>query len=97
MSDKTHTNGGGESYSAIVPAKRSNESQGGPQEIVEGRALTEENAERPNPNRTPSREFGSSGLERVREAVRFALPAQKSGPSSEVRTVCVKQQEGTSS
>lgn len=36
MSDKTHTHDRRESYSAIVPAKRSNESQGGPQEIVNG-------------------------------------------------------------
>jgi hypothetical protein len=63
-------NGSGESYSAIVPAKRSNESQGGPQEIVEGRALTEENAGQPNSHRTPSRGNGSSGLERVRQAAK---------------------------
>src|SRR6266496_3142077 len=70
MSDKTHMNDRGESYSAIVPAKRSNESQGGPKEIVEGRALSEENAEQPNPSRTPGRDIGSSGQERVREAAR---------------------------
>ncbi len=70
MSDKTHMNDSGESYSAIVPTKRSNESQGGPKEIAEGRALTEENAEQPNSNRTPSRDLGLSGLERVREAAR---------------------------
>jgi len=70
MSYKTHTNGSGESYSAIVPMKRSNESQGGPQEVVEGRTLTEENAEQPNSNRTPSRTNGSSGLDRVRQAAR---------------------------
>ena len=62
--------GSGESYSAIVPMKRSNESQGGPQEIVEGRAPTKENTEQPNPNRTPSREIGYSGLERVRQAAK---------------------------
>jgi RNA-directed DNA polymerase len=59
-----------ESYSAIVPTKRSNEGQGGLKEIAEGRALTEENAEQSNSNRTPSRELGPSGLERVREAAR---------------------------
>jgi hypothetical protein len=37
MSHKTHMNGSRESYSGIVPAKRSNESQGGPKEIAEGR------------------------------------------------------------
>ena len=75
MSYKTHVHGGRESSSGIVPAKRSNEGQGGPKEIVEGRQLTKENAEEPNPYRTPSRESGPSGLDRVREAypeVRFA-------------------------
>ncbi len=48
-------NGGGESYSGIVPANRSNEGQGGPQEIEEGRPLTKENMGQPNSNRTPSR------------------------------------------
>jgi RNA-directed DNA polymerase len=70
MSNKTHMNDSGESHSAIVPAKRSNEGKGGPKEIVEGRALTEENAEQSNSNRTRSRDIGSSGLERVREAAR---------------------------
>ncbi len=32
--------------------------------------MTEENAEQPNSNRTPSRDLGLSGLERVREAAR---------------------------
>jgi group II intron reverse transcriptase/maturase len=62
--------GGRESHSGIVPAKRSNEGRGGPKEIVEGRPLTEENAEKPNPSRTPSREIGPSGLDRVREAAK---------------------------
>jgi hypothetical protein len=52
MSDKTHMNGGRESYNGIVLSKRSNESQGGPKEIVEGRPLTEENAEQSDPCRT---------------------------------------------
>jgi hypothetical protein len=63
-------NGGGESYNGIVPSKRSNEGQGGPKEMVEGRPLTKENAEAPNPNRTPSREIGPSRLDRVRQAAR---------------------------
>ena len=50
--------------------KRSNAGRGGPQEIVEGRPLTKENAEEPNPHRTPSRESGPSGLDRVREAAK---------------------------
>jgi RNA-directed DNA polymerase len=70
MSYKAQMNGGGESYSGIVPTKRSNEGQGGPKEIVEGRPLTKENAEAPNPNRTPSREYGPSGLDRVRQAAK---------------------------
>lgn len=71
MSDKTHTHDRRESYSVIVPAKRSNESQGGPQEIVEGRALTKENTKQSKSPRTPSRTLSEcSGLERVRQAAK---------------------------
>jgi group II intron reverse transcriptase/maturase len=70
MSDKAHTHGGRESHHGIVPTKRSNAGQGGPKEIVEGRPWTKENAEEPNPYRTPSRESGPSGLDRVREAAK---------------------------
>jgi len=70
MSHKTHMNGSRESYSGIVPAKQSNESQGGPKEIVEGRPLTKENAEQSDPCRTQGRESGQSGLERVRQAAK---------------------------
>jgi hypothetical protein len=63
-------NGNGESYSGIVPAKRSNEGQGGPQETVEGRPLTKKNTEQLNSNRTPSRGNEPSGLERVRQAAK---------------------------
>jgi group II intron reverse transcriptase/maturase len=70
MSDKTHAQGSRESHSGIVPMKRSNESQGGPKGIAEGRPLTKENAEESNPCRTPSRENGPSGLERVRQAAK---------------------------
>jgi RNA-directed DNA polymerase len=70
MSDKTHANDPRESYNAIVPAKQPNESQGGPKEAVEGRALTKENMEKSNPSRTQSREIGPSGLDRVREAAK---------------------------
>jgi group II intron reverse transcriptase/maturase len=70
MSYKTHAHGDRESHSGIVLTKRSNESQGGPKEIVEGRPLTKENAEKPNPNRSPSRENGPSGLDRVRQAAK---------------------------
>ena len=68
MSSKSHMHGSGESHNGIIPAKRSNEGRGGPKEIVEGRPLTKENAEEPNPCRTPSRESGTSGLDRVRQA-----------------------------
>jgi group II intron reverse transcriptase/maturase len=70
MSGNTHVNGGGESHSGVVPTKRSNESQGGLKENVEGRPLTKENAEEPNPYRTQSRESGPNGLDRVRQAAK---------------------------
>jgi len=70
MNDKSSMHGGGESYSAIVPAKPPNEGQGGPQEAVEGRALTKENRVQADPCRTPGRVSGPSGLSRVREAAR---------------------------
>jgi len=70
MSYKTHVDGGRESHSGVVPAKRSNAGRGGPKEIVEGRPLTKENAEEPNPSRTRSREIGPSGLDRVRQAAK---------------------------
>jgi RNA-directed DNA polymerase len=70
MSHKSSMHGGGESYSVIVPTKQPNKG-GEPQaEVVEGRALTKENTPEPNSNRTPSRESGPSGLERVREAAK---------------------------
>src|SRR5258706_1518494 len=70
MSDKTHTHDRRESYGGVVPIERSNESQGGPKEIVEGRPPTKENAEESNPCRTQSRESGTSGLDRVRQAAK---------------------------
>jgi len=72
MSYKAHMHGNGESHNGIIPAKRSNAGQGGPKEIVEGRPLTEENAEEPNPCRMQSRESGPSGLDRVRQAAKRA-------------------------
>jgi hypothetical protein len=68
MSYKAQMHGGGESSGGIVPAKRSNEGKGGPQEIVEGRPLAKENADEPNSCRTQNRESEPSGLARVREA-----------------------------
>ena len=70
MSYKAHMYGGRESSGGIVLTKRSNEGQGGPKEIVEGRPLTKENADQPDPCRTQSRESGTNGLERVREAAK---------------------------
>ena len=70
MSSKTHRHGDGETHNGIVPTKRSNAGRGGPKEIVEGRPLTKENAEEPNPCRTQSRESGPSGLDRVRQAAK---------------------------
>ena len=70
MSDKSLVHGSGESYSGIVPAKQPNKSERSPAEAVEGRPLTKENTQEPNPCRTPSRESGPTGLARVREAAR---------------------------
>jgi group II intron reverse transcriptase/maturase len=70
MSYKTQMNGGGESYSGVVPAKQPNEGQGGRKEVVEGRPLTKENMEEPNSCRTPNRESEPSGLDRVRQAAK---------------------------
>ena len=70
MSDNPHAHDRRESYGGILPMKRSNESRGRPKEIVEGRPPTKENAEEFNPCRTQSRESGSSGLDRVRQAAK---------------------------
>ena len=70
MSGKSLMPGDGESYRGIVPAKQPNKSEPSPAEAVEGRPLTKENTPPPNPCRTPRRESGRSGLERVREAAR---------------------------
>ena len=70
MSYKTHMYGGGESYSGVVPAKQPNKGGRPSAEVVEGRPLTEENTGQSNRRRTPSRESGASGLERVRKAAK---------------------------
>ena len=70
MSRKSSMHGSGESYSGVVPTKQPNKSEPTPAEVVEGRPLTKENTQEPNPYRTPSRESGPSGLERVREAAK---------------------------
>ena len=61
MSEKSHMNGSGESYSGIVPTKQPNKSGRPPAEVVEGRPLTKENTRQSNPGRTPSRETGQAG------------------------------------
>ena len=70
MSYKSQMHEDGESYSGIVPAKRSNESLGRLKETVEGRLLTKKNTDQSNSGRTPSREDELSGLERVRRAAK---------------------------
>jgi RNA-directed DNA polymerase len=70
MSYKTQMNGDGESYDGVVLTKHPNKTGRPEAEGVEGRPLTKENAEQPNPGRTQSRENGSSGLDRVREAAK---------------------------
>jgi RNA-directed DNA polymerase len=70
MSHKSSMDGGGESYSGVVPAKQPNKGGQPPAEVVEGRPLTKENTPEPNSHRTPCRESGRSGLERVREAAK---------------------------
>jgi len=70
MSHKSSMYEGGESYSGVVPTKRPNKSGQPLAEAVEGRPLTKENTPEPNSCRTPRRESGRSGLERVREAAR---------------------------
>ncbi len=68
MSHKSSTHGSGESYSGVVPTKQPNESGRPPEEVAERRPLTKENTSEPDSRRTPCRESGHSGLERVREA-----------------------------
>src|SRR5262252_7076226 len=86
MSYKAHMNGGGESYSGVIPAKQLNKGGRPPAEVVEGRPRTEENMDQPNLGRTQSRESRPNGLDRVREAA-CALRRQ----TSEVRTVCASR------
>ena len=62
MSYKAHMNGGGESYSGVIPAKQLNKSGRPPAEVVEGRELTKENMDQQNLCRTQSRESGPSAL-----------------------------------
>ena len=45
MSGKSFVNGGGESYSGVVPTKQPNKSEKSPAEVVEGRPLAKENTQ----------------------------------------------------
>ena len=53
-----------------TPAKHPNKGGRLPAEGVEERPLTKENMEQPNLGRTPSRESGQSGLDRVRRVAK---------------------------
>ena len=70
MSYKSSVHDSGESYSGMVPTKQPNKSGEPRAEVVEGGPLTKENTSEPNSHRTPCRESGPNGLERVREAAR---------------------------
>jgi RNA-directed DNA polymerase len=70
MSDKAHMHDSGESYGGIQPTKQPNKRGKPPEEAVEERPPTKENAGQPNPYWTPSQGSGPSGLDRVREAAR---------------------------
>lgn len=70
MSGKSLMHGSGESYNGVVPTRQPNKSEPSPAEVVEGRPLAKENTQESNSCRTLSRESGSSGLQRVREAAR---------------------------
>lgn len=70
MSDKPCMHGDGESYSGVVPGKRSNYGGRLPAEDVEERPLTKENMGQPNLRRTPSRGSRPSGLDRVRRVAK---------------------------
>ena len=88
MSHKSSMHEGGESYSGTVLTKQPNQSGIPPAEVVEGRPLTKENTPEPNSCRTPCRESGRSGLERVREAARKDknhIPIGVSTPDAKIR------------
>lgn len=61
MSYKTQMNGGGESYNGVILAKHPNKTGRPEAEGVEGRPLTKENAEQPNPYRTQGYPASGSG------------------------------------
>ena len=70
MSGKSIMDGGGESYSGVVPTKQPNKGGRPSAEVVEERLLAKENTDQSNQCRTQGRESGTSGLERVREVAK---------------------------
>jgi RNA-directed DNA polymerase len=70
MSEKSHMHDSGESYGGIQPTKQPNKRGRPPEEAVEGRPPTKENAGQSNSGWTQSQETGTNGLRRVREAAR---------------------------
>jgi RNA-directed DNA polymerase len=70
MSDKAHMHDSGESYGGIQPTKQPNKRGRPPEEAVEERPPTKENAGQPNSYWTQSQERGPNGLNRVRDAAR---------------------------
>ncbi len=70
MSHKSHMHGGGESYSGIVPAKRSEQRRESAAGGRGGKAADQGEHGTANPYRTQSRESGPSGLDRVRKAAK---------------------------
>ena len=67
--------------------KRANEAGRPGEEFVEPRAGAEENAEQNGTPRTPSRQGASHGLDRVRQAVRFAVKYPRWEPDALVGPV----------
>ena len=67
MSDKSHTQGHGESDRSIVPSKFRNKGGLPLADGVEGRERTKENTVESNPCRTQRRISGSSRLDGVRQ------------------------------
>jgi RNA-directed DNA polymerase len=70
MSGKSHTHDSGESYGGVQPTKQPNKRGRPPEEAVEERPPTKENAGQPNSYWTQSQDNGTNGLNRVREAAR---------------------------
>src|ERR1019366_4036173 len=88
MSYKAQRNGGGESYSGIVPAKRSNEGRGGAKETVGGKAVDQ--GEHGRAQLVPDAETGK----RAKRAGPCATNSQ-AGPGSTVPSPAAPRQYGS--